>query len=93
MRAVGSILIRMTNFSRLGVALAGIYLVLSAFHIATQGIFGESFITILLGLPWTFLLSLIEYGGATGVLLYVLALLPILINAVVLYWVGKVLKS
>lgn len=69
--------------------LPGIYLLISAYLIYTLGLFGESFIAIIPGLPWTLALSYFEFFGADGILLYVLLLAPIAINAYILYWIGK----
>jgi hypothetical protein len=72
--------------------LPGIYLAASAYLIATQGLFGESFIALILGLPWTLVLSYFEFGGVSGPLMYVLIFAPIAINAYILYVVGKLLN-
>lgn len=72
--------------------LPGIYLAISAYFIGTQGLFGESFIALILGLPWTLVLSYFEFGGASGALAYVLILTPIALNAYILYVVGKLLS-
>lgn len=69
--------------------LPAIYLAASAYLIITQGLFGESFIALILGLPWTLVLSYFEFGGASGALVYVLVLAPIALNAFILYWIGK----
>ncbi len=78
--------------SKLGLSLAVIYILAAAYLILTQGLFGESFISIILGLPWTLLLALIEFGGASGVFLYVLILTPMVLNAVILYWIGALIQ-
>jgi hypothetical protein len=72
--------------------LPGIYLAISAYLIYTQGLFGESFIALILGLPWTLILSYFEFGGASGALAYVLILAPIALNAYILYVIGKLLS-
>lgn len=69
--------------------LAGIYIGISAYLLATQGIFGESFVVLLLGLPWSLIPSFFEFGGAEGAVLYALVLLPLLVNAIVFYLLGK----
>lgn len=79
--------------SKLGMALALIYIVLSVWLIATQGLFGESFITLILGLPWTLLLAYFEFGNVEGALLYVLVLTPLVINALILYWIGSLIEN
>lgn len=81
-----------TTPSPVGLLLAGIYLAACIALIATQGLFGESFIAILLGLPWTLGLAAIEFGGASGPLLYVLVLAPMALNAAILYWIGSLFR-
>jgi hypothetical protein len=79
--------------SKLGLGLGGVYILLSIILIGTQGLFGESFIALILGLPWSLLLALIEYGHASGVFIYILLLGPIALNAYLLYWIGSVLSK
>ncbi len=75
-------------FSKIGLILTITYSVAAVFLIATQGLFGESFIALILGLPWSIALALFEYGSAGGVVLYALVLGPMVINVVVLYMIG-----
>lgn len=75
--------------SKLGFTLAGVYLLISAYFIFTQGLFGESFIAVILGLPWSMVFASFEYGNANGALLYILILGPIILNAYILYWIGS----
>lgn len=77
--------------SKFGLALAGIYTAVAVYFIATQGLFGESFISIILGLPWTLALSAIEFGGAEGTVLYILIILPMALNAFILYKIGSLI--
>lgn len=77
--------------SKLGLVLTGLYVLACAYLIATQGLFGESFIAIILGLPLSMLLAAVEFGNVTGPLLYVLVLLPLVVNAFVLYGIGFVI--
>ncbi len=79
--------------SKLGLAFSGFYIVLSIILIAVQGLFGESFIALILGLPWSLLLALIEYGHAGGIFIYILLLGPLALNAGLLYWIGSVLSK
>jgi hypothetical protein len=74
--------------SKYGLILAGIYILIAVFLIATQGLFGESFIAIILGLPWVLLFSLVEFGGVEGAMMYVLILTPMVLNAILLYLIG-----
>lgn len=74
--------------NKLGLVLSGVYLLAALYLITTQGLFGESFITVILGMPWTLGLAYVEYFSASGPLLYVLALAPIALNAYVLYKLG-----
>lgn len=75
--------------SKLGLGLSLTYIILSIILLATQGIFGESFIALILGLPWSMLFAYIEYGGASGTLLYIMILAPLVLNAALLYWIGS----
>ena len=70
--------------------LPGLYLLLCAYLIATQGLFGESFIAILLGFPWSFILAFFEYGGNPSTfMIYVLVLGPIALNAAILWYISS----
>jgi hypothetical protein len=84
-------LILMKKFSSLGLVLAGLYLLVSGLLIWQQGLFGESFIAILLGFPWSFALAFFEYGNVSGAMIYVLVLGPLVLNAVLLYWIGAMI--
>lgn len=75
--------------NKAGMILAGAYLILSAYLLATQGLFGESFIALILGMPWSLVFSFIEFGQANGALLIGMLLLPIIFNAYILYWIGN----
>lgn len=79
--------------SKLGHILAGLYIIFSSYLVATQGLFGESFIAIILGLPWSLGLSYFEYWNAEGALMYILILAPLALNTVVLYCIGKKLGT
>lgn len=79
----------MISRSALGLFAAGIYLLVSASLIAQQGLFGESFIAIVLGFPWSVALAFFEYGNPSTAMLYVLVLAPIALNAAILYWLGS----
>jgi hypothetical protein len=75
--------------SRTGLVLSVAYVIFAAYLLLTQGLFGESFIAIILGLPWSLLPAYFEYGGGLGTLTLVLLFVPMIINAVLLYWIGK----
>ncbi len=77
------------RISKLGLVLAGVYVALSAYLIAIQGLFGESFVAIVLSLPWSLAFSFFEYFSAEGALLYVLLLAPMALNAYILYCIGS----
>ena len=79
--------------SKLGWMFSLLYVLVSVYFIYTQGLFGESFITVILGLPWSLLLAFFEYGNVTGGLLYVLALAPIVLNALLLYLIGYFIQG
>jgi len=66
---------------------------MSAYLIFTQGLFGESFIALQLGMPWVMLFSYFEFFNPRSVpALATLLILPIVINAAVLYIVGIFLE-
>jgi hypothetical protein len=79
----------MKPFSTVGLALSGFYIIASAYLILTQGLFGESFIALILGLPWTLIFSYFEFGNASGALLYAMLIGPMVLNAAILYWIGS----
>lgn len=68
--------------------LSGVYLALTALFISTQGIFGESFIVIILGLPWSLVPAYFEFGNIEGFFVYMLVLVPLVLNAAILYAIG-----
>ncbi len=76
--------------TKLGLILAGAYVLMALYLIVTQGLFGESFIAILLGMPWTLLLSAVEFFGTSGgVFGITLLILPMVLNAYLLYLTGN----
>lgn len=79
----------MTSRSVLGLSLAGVYAVVCVALIASQGLFGESFIALLLGLPWSMAFAYFEFGNVTGAMIYVMILAPLVLNAFILYWIGR----
>jgi len=86
--------------SKVGLILSFLYLIGSIFLILSQGLFGESFIAILLGFPWSFLIVLgavntivSDSSPLYSLFLYVRIFVPIIVNIVVLYWVGFVLEK
>jgi hypothetical protein len=80
--------------SKVGWACAGLYLATAAFLLSSQGLFGESFIAVFLGLPWSALLVLLnDFLPRQGSPLYLVGLygqllVPIALNAGVLYLIG-----
>jgi hypothetical protein len=75
--------------SKTGLLLAGAYGVVALYFILTQGLFGESFIAIILGIPWSFIFSFFEYWQAEGIVAVMLLIAPMLLNAYLLYLIGK----
>lgn len=71
-----------------GCILAGLYVLVVLYFVVTQGLFGESFIAIILGMPWTLALAAIEFGGAEGAVAAILLIIPMAINAYLLYLLG-----
>lgn len=59
--------------------------------IATQGFYGESFIALILGMPWSLGFTYFEYFNVDGVVLGTLLLLPMALNAYILYRIGAAL--
>lgn len=82
----------MKTLSTPGLILSGIYVIASVYLIATQGLFGETFIALILGLPWSLAFSFFEFGGATGGLLAVMLIVPMIVNAAILYWIGSLFR-
>ena len=82
------------KLSRPGVCFALAYTLLCVYCILTQGLFGESFVVLVLGLPWTFLLISIgiynvEFSSSFALYYeYFIALAPLVLNVLILYWVG-----
>lgn len=81
--------------SKVGWVCAGLYLATAAFLLSSQGLFGESFIAVVLGLPWSALLVLIddrlfppEGSPLFHVGLYVQLFSPMVLNAIVCYLIG-----
>ena len=77
--------------AKLGWIFAGAYALVAAYFIMTQGLFGESFIALILGMPWTLALAAIEFGGAEGAVAALMLLAPMALNAAILYWLGSLL--
>jgi hypothetical protein len=75
--------------SKIGFVFAGVYVTIAVYLIATQGLFGESFIALILGMPWTLVLAFFEFFGATGVVGQVLLILPMTLNAYLLFLLGN----
>lgn len=75
--------------SKIGLTVSGIYLLLCVYLITTQGLTGESFIALILGIPWSFGFAFVEYWHADGIVLAALLLLPIALNAYLLYVIGS----
>ena len=79
--------------SKIGLTLSTLYLLVSAFLILSQGLFGESFIAIVLGLPWSFLmiyfnLTISENNPLFPIFLYIWVLGPVIVNIILFYWIG-----
>ena len=80
--------------SPIGWCAASVYTATAIFLILSQGLFGESFIALILGWPWSALLGfasrMFPAQGSPLYLvgLYVQLLVPIMLNAVEFYVVG-----
>ena len=83
----------MRYISKTGTALAGIFILVALYLVLTQGLFGESFIALILGLPWVLMFSYFEFfNPQSQVVLATFLLLPILFNAVLLYCLGILIE-
>jgi hypothetical protein len=80
------------TLSRIGLTLALLYAAVSAFLIFSQGLFGESFVVLLLGFPWSFIPAFFEFGNVTGAMLYLLVFAPLVLNTLILYWIGSLIE-
>ena len=80
--------------SKIGLTLSILYLLVSVFLILSQGLFGESFIAIILGLPWSFLMIyfnlpiISENNPLFPLFLYIWVLGPVIVNITLFYWIG-----
>ena len=81
--------------SKIGLILSIIYILVSVFLILSQGLFGESFIAIVLGMPWQYFIVYLNLQSAVSstsslfpVFLYTWVLAPIVLNIILLYWIG-----
>jgi hypothetical protein len=79
--------------SKTGLFLAGAYLLIVVYFVATRGLLDESFVALILGIPWTLLLALIEFGGAQGATVQALLLATMALNAFILYCAGVFLDN
>ena len=70
--------------SKTGLTLSSTYLLVSTWLIASQGLFGESFIAAYLGLPW----SVLTYLFFPKRDLYTWILVPLVANTICIYWLS-----
>lgn len=85
---------RMKHVSKMGLVLAGAFTLGSVFLIATQGLFGESFVALILGLPWVLGLAYFEFfNPQSAFVLGTLLIFPIVINIALLYTIGMLIES
>lgn len=84
----------MKHVSKMGLVLAGVFALGSLYLIVTQGLFGESFVALILGLPWVWGLAYFEFfSPRSELVLGTLLLFPILINVALLYTIGLLIES
>ncbi len=88
------------NWSKTGLNLALGYLVVCGILITIFGFFGETFIVLILGAPWSIPLSLLtqyyaplEGTGYYNTVVYITYSAATLLNAVMLYWIGKLFSK
>lgn len=80
--------------SKTGLACAGVFILAAAYFIGTQGLFGESFIALILGLPWVLIPSYFEFFGLQNdIAMMFFTLAPMVINVVLSYWIGSMIGS
>ncbi len=79
--------------SKIGWTLSAAYILISVFLILSQGLFGESFIALILGLPWVLIPAKFEgFGASSPFVMYAVLLLPIILNAILLYIIGFLIE-
>ncbi len=55
----------------------------------TQGLFGESFVALVFGLPWVLAFVPFEFFGIENPeVLSAMLLVPIALNTYIMYWIG-----
>ena len=85
--------------SALGWGFAAVYIAATILLLCSQGLFGESFIALILGLPWSALLAFVAARFADRympplesplflIAVYAHVLLPIMLNALLFYVIG-----
>ena len=77
--------------SKTGFILSAAYVIGSFFLIVSEGLFGESFIALLLGFPWSLIIiycKITEDNPFFIPMLYSGIFLPIILNACLLYMMG-----
>lgn len=78
------------KYSRTGLVLSGAFIAIALFFALTQGIFGESFIMLILGLPWVLIFASFEFfNPESQIAMYAMIFTPIALNAGVLYLIGR----
>lgn len=75
-----------------------IYAISGAFLIISQGLFGESFIAIILGLPWMYFMVSLKFPinpthPFYSLFLYLWIFTPIFLNVIILYFLGAGLEK
>ena len=84
------------QYSKIGLSVALVYILISIYFGFRQGLFGESFVAFFLGLPWSFFLvffdKFLPHSTLFHWFLYVIVLGPIL-NTVLLYWFGAGIEA
>ncbi len=80
------------SISKVGLTVSGIFVAFAVYLIVTQGLFGESFIALLLGMPWVLAFVPFEFFGIENqTALTAMLVAPIALNTYVLYWIGALL--
>lgn len=78
------------KYSRTGLMLSGAYIAATLFFVLTQGVFGESFIMLILGLPWVLIFASFEFfNPESQIAMYAMIFTPIVLNVIVMYLIGR----
>lgn len=82
----------MKYISKIGTTFAIVFAIVAIFFIATEGLF-ESAGILFMGAPWVFIFGAISFFGVQSIgALGTLLVLPLIVNAAILYGLGMLLE-